>query len=112
MASYLGPVLLITAAILLIEIACGRHRGIYRKEDWLVIGLPAVPWIFAVAFVSNRVLDILKPFPARSLQVLPGGWGIVIDGVPRFRGVLFSDWTAVPSSAQKFIDTVKSRLGL
>lgn len=42
MASYLGPVLLITAAILLIEIACGRHRGIYRKEDWLVIGLPAV----------------------------------------------------------------------
>lgn len=40
------------------------------------------------------------------------GWGIVIDGVPRFRGVLFSDWTTVPSSAQKFIDTVKSRLGL
>ncbi len=42
MASYLGPIIVVTLAILLLEIACGRHRGIYRKEDWLVIGLPAV----------------------------------------------------------------------
>lgn len=40
--SYLLPMLAVTALILLIEIVCGRHRGIYRKEDWLVIGLPTV----------------------------------------------------------------------
>jgi phosphatidylglycerophosphatase A len=53
----------------------------YLTFPLCVIGLPAVPWIFAVAFVSNRALDILKPFPARSLQALPGGWGIVVDDV-------------------------------
>ena len=42
MASYLGPILVVTLGILLLEIALGRHRGIYRKEDWLVIGLPTV----------------------------------------------------------------------
>ncbi len=53
----------------------------YLTFPLCVIGLPAVPWIFAVAFVSNRALDILKPFPARQLQALPGGLGIVIDDV-------------------------------
>jgi phosphatidylglycerophosphatase A len=53
----------------------------YLTFPLCVIGLPAVPWIFAVAFVSNRVLDIVKPFPARQLQALPGGLGIVVDDV-------------------------------
>ena len=46
-----------------------------------VIGLPPAPWVFAVAFVVNRAMDILKPFPARQLQRLPGGLGITIDDV-------------------------------
>jgi phosphatidylglycerophosphatase A len=33
----------------------------------------------AYAFVAFRVMDILKPPPARQLQRIPGGWGIVID---------------------------------
>lgn len=53
----------------------------YLTFPLCVIGLPAVPWIFGVAFVSNRVMDILKPFPARQAQVLPGGLGIVVDDV-------------------------------
>lgn len=28
-----------------------------------------------------RLLDILKPWPVRSLERLPGGWGIVLDDV-------------------------------
>ncbi len=40
------------------------------------------------------------------------GWGIVVGGVPKFRGVLFSDWTEAPLSAQKFIETVKAKMGL
>jgi phosphatidylglycerophosphatase A len=45
------------------------------------IGLPLVasPWLLAVAFVTNRACDVIKPPPARRLQDLPGGWGIVAD---------------------------------
>ncbi len=31
------------------------------------------------AFLLFRVLDVLKPPPARMLEKLPGGWGIVLD---------------------------------
>jgi phosphatidylglycerophosphatase A len=46
-----------------------------------MLGLPCEPWVLAIAFVSNRCFDILKPFPARRLQALTGGLGIVIDDV-------------------------------
>ena len=46
-----------------------------------MIGLPFSPLMVAVAFVTNRILDIVKPFPARQLQSLPGGWGITLDDV-------------------------------
>ncbi len=32
-----------------------------------------------LTFVSFRVFDIFKPWPARGLQRVPGGWGIVLD---------------------------------
>lgn len=35
--------------------------------------------ILAIAFVLFRVLDIIKPWPARGLQRLPSGWGVLID---------------------------------
>ncbi len=35
----------------------------------------------ALAFISFRVLDIVKPWPARQLQRLPAGLGILIDDV-------------------------------
>jgi phosphatidylglycerophosphatase A len=35
----------------------------------------------AIGFVLNRAADIVKPPPARQLQALPRGWGIVIDDV-------------------------------
>lgn len=45
------------------------------------IGLPLLtaPWMLGVAFVVNRICDIVKPPPARRLQDLHGGFGIVID---------------------------------
>jgi phosphatidylglycerophosphatase A len=46
-----------------------------------MIGLPFSPLMVAIAFVTNRIMDILKPFPARQIQVLPGGWGITLDDV-------------------------------
>ncbi len=35
--------------------------------------------VIAAAFVAFRVMDILKPPPARGLQRVPGGWGILLD---------------------------------
>jgi len=43
--------------------------------------LPA-GWVpTAVSFVLFRVLDIIKPWPIRQLERLPGGWGIMADDV-------------------------------
>ena len=53
----------------------------YLTFPLCMIGLPPEPWILAVAFVTHRALDIVKPFPARQLQRLPGGLGITIDDV-------------------------------
>ncbi len=33
------------------------------------------------AFLFFRLFDILKPWPARRLEKLPGGWGIMLDDV-------------------------------
>ena len=32
-----------------------------------------------VTFVLFRIFDIVKPFPARRSEKLPGGWGIMVD---------------------------------
>jgi len=50
--------------------------------QWIVlIGSPA-DWRHAlIALVLFRLFDITKPFPARQLERLPDGWGIVFDDV-------------------------------
>jgi phosphatidylglycerophosphatase A len=36
-------------------------------------------WLVMIAFVSFRVFDIIKPFPARRFESLKSGWGIMAD---------------------------------
>ncbi len=36
------------------------------------------PWLIAGFFVF-RIFDIIKPFPARQIEALPEGWGIMLD---------------------------------
>jgi phosphatidylglycerophosphatase A len=39
-------------------------------------------WLWLVGvFAAFRVFDVLKPWPVRQSQSLPGGWGITIDDV-------------------------------
>ena len=74
--------------------AAGRHAARLGRKDprpividevcgqW--ISLLAVPptWGFmAAGFVLFRVFDVVKPFPIRRLEALPGGWGIMADDV-------------------------------
>jgi phosphatidylglycerophosphatase A len=42
--------------------------------DWWKVAV-AVFW----AFILFRLMDIVKPWPARGLQRIPAGWGILID---------------------------------
>ena len=39
------------------------------------------PWILIVGFALHRVFDISKPPPARQLEQLPDGWGVMVDDV-------------------------------
>jgi phosphatidylglycerophosphatase A len=41
--------------------------------------LPLTPWTAGIGFVLFRIMDIVKPYPARQLEFLPGGWGIIAD---------------------------------
>lgn len=44
-----------------------------------VLALPRQLVPFLAAFFLFRVLDILKPFPARQSQALSGGLGVMLD---------------------------------
>lgn len=49
---------------------------------WIsLIALPKTLWIIVSAFFLWRILDIIKPPPARNLERLKGGLGIMIDDV-------------------------------
>jgi phosphatidylglycerophosphatase A len=83
----------ILGSLIAIPICSAAERHFGRKDDGRIVadeyltfplsmlGLPLTPWVLAMAFVSNRCFDILKPPPARDLQRLSGGLGIVIDDV-------------------------------
>ncbi|HBA85832.1 MAG TPA: phosphatidylglycerophosphatase A [Verrucomicrobia bacterium] len=54
----------------------------YLTFPLCVIGLPVTtPWVLLMAFLTSRFFDIVKPPPARGLQKIHGGFGIVIDDV-------------------------------
>lgn len=89
-----GWVLLLAAITGLAVVAAGaeaRARGqvdpgpvvIDEAAGYLVTVafLPHGLWTALAGFVLFRVLDILKPPPARQLEHIRGGWGIVLDDV-------------------------------
>jgi len=43
--------------------------------------LPKTVLVYVAAFLLFRILDIIKPFPARRAESLPGGVGVVLDDV-------------------------------
>lgn len=47
------------------------------------LGLPVRqhPGLLAAAFITSRVMDGLKPFPAAAAEHLPGAFGVVLDDV-------------------------------
>jgi phosphatidylglycerophosphatase A len=50
--------------------------------QWIALLFSPVDWRHAlIALILFRLFDITKPFPARQLECLPEGWGIVFDDV-------------------------------
>ena len=43
------------------------------------MGLALTPMTLLIGFVLNRLLDIVKPFPAYGAQSAKAGWGIMLD---------------------------------
>lgn len=64
-----------------------KDDGRITADEWMLfpialigIPLPILPWWSMVVFFSVvRFIDIVKPPPARGLQSIPGGRGIVVD---------------------------------
>ncbi len=49
---------------------------------WIaLIALPKTILISLTSFFIWRILDIIKPFPARNSEKLSAGWGIMLDDV-------------------------------
>ena len=84
----LGLVLLAVPICGAAERALGvKDDGRIAADEWMlyplaVIGLPILElpwWMMGIFFAVVRVIDVVKPWPCRGLQALPGGRGIVID---------------------------------
>lgn len=86
------PLWIVALTILLGTVAAEKYAKSAGKEDpgeividevagyWVsLIGLD--PSYAIVAFFLFRVVDILKPFPVRNMEKLPGGIGIMADDV-------------------------------
>jgi phosphatidylglycerophosphatase A len=88
-------VLAATAVLTLLAVLAAHHvaRILGRKDPGLVVVdevagqwvsllfLPFTVLTATLAFFLFRLMDVLKPWPARDLERLPGGWGIVADDV-------------------------------
>lgn len=46
-----------------------------------LLGLPTHWHIIIPVFVLFRIFDVVKPYPCRRLERLPGGWGVTADDV-------------------------------
>src|SRR6202789_371796 len=70
-----------------VERESGGHDPQYVVIDevagqWITLLLCPTDWRHGlIALVLFRLFDIVKPFPVRRLERLPGGWGIVFDDV-------------------------------
>ena len=70
------------------ELGRGKDPGAVVCDEYLTFPICMIGlldqwqervWLMPLCFVVARVLDIVKPQPARRLQILPAGLGITID---------------------------------
>ena len=80
-----------------------KDDGRITADEWMLypialVGIPlaSLPWwSMAVFFCIVRAVDILKPWPCRGLQAIPGGRGIVVDDFVANLYALALNWAVV-----------------
>ena len=86
--------LFLISFFLVIGIQVGnKFEGVYGKDPkqctidefvgtWIsLLFIPKKALFIIIAFIIWRAMDILKPFPARQIEKLKGGLGIMLDDV-------------------------------
>jgi phosphatidylglycerophosphatase A len=96
MAALAWPRQLAACGVLFVvgALAAGRLARHLGREDpgvvvvdevvgqWVTLAaLPFTPLTAAAGFLLFRVMDVVKPWPARDLERVPAGWGIMADDV-------------------------------
>jgi phosphatidylglycerophosphatase A len=97
LALYYGPYAVIGAAgvVFLLGLwACTAYLARTRTKDpgeividevagQLIAAAPAGldPLAFLLSFVVFRILDVMKPWPCRALEDLPGAFGVIADDI-------------------------------
>ncbi len=96
LAALAWPCQLAAAAVLFLvgSLAAGRVAHLVGAKDpgivvvdevvgqWVtLVALPFTPAIALLGFLLFRAMDVVKPWPARDLERVPGGWGIMADDV-------------------------------
>jgi len=88
-----GAFLFLAAAALLGVAAAGRAEREFGEDggpivvdeivgQWIALaGLAPTPFVLVAGFLLFRLFDILKPFPARRLERVGGGAGVMLDDV-------------------------------
>lgn len=90
------PIIIIPVIIIFIIYGIfvgSRFEKIYGKDPsectideitgmWIsLLFLPKIWWVSLIVFLLWRISDIIKPFPAKKLEGLEGGLGIMIDDI-------------------------------
>lgn len=91
-----GVLIAVSLALLVIGVwAAGQTCQILKKKDAsqivmdeivgmliTMVGIPITPYWLLVGFLLFRLLDIVKPSPAKYFdEKVPGGWGVMMDDV-------------------------------
>ena len=70
-----------------------KFESIYGKDPkqftldefigmWItLLFIPKKIWFLIPAFLVWRLLDIIKLFPAKKIETIKGGWGVILDDV-------------------------------
>ena len=91
----LGLQLIVVIAVFVLGVAVAGDvaRRLGREDPGIVVvdevvgmwisllAIPLSPGVALAGFLLFRVMDVVKPFPARRLEDLPAGWGIMADDV-------------------------------
>ncbi len=64
----------------------GNDPSQYTLDEFIgmwitLLFIPKKIWWLVPAFLIWRFMDIVKPYPARKLESVPNGWGVILDDV-------------------------------